>query len=78
MTNLNLIAAVRAIFSTIVTTTSVLERNLNALDNLSQLGENYTGNMVKEQEILNEKRLKDLSTKATQKYEQEKANWSNL
>lgn len=78
MTNLNLIAAVRAIFSTIVTTTSVLERNLNALDNLSQLGENYTANMVKEQEVLNKQRLADLEAKANKKYEQEKANWSNL
>lgn len=78
MTNLNLIAAVRAIFSTIVTTTSVLERNLNSLDNLSKLGENYTDNMVKEQEVLNKQRLADLEAKANKKYEQEKANWSNL
>ena len=76
MMKLNIFAATAAIFQSITTLAMVVNRNANSLDNLSKLGENYTDFMVKEQEVINEQRLADLTAKAKAKYAEEKKQWS--
>lgn len=76
MKSLNILKSIASVFSAIGTIANVVERNANSLDNLSKLGENYTANLVQEQDILQKKRLKDLEAKAAKKYEDEKKEWS--
>lgn len=76
MVNLNFFKSVASVFSAIGTVASVVERNANTLDNFSKLGENYSANLVAEQEILNAQRIKDMQAKMDKKYEQEKSQWA--
>lgn len=76
MMKLNIFAAIAASFQAITTIANAVNRNANSLDNLSKLGEEYTGFMVKEQEVVNAQRLKDLEAKANAKYAEEKKEWS--
>lgn len=76
MLNINLLHTIRTIFGSVTKAANVVDQNLNSISNLSKLGENYTANLVAEQEILNAKRLKDLEAKASKKYEEEKEAWN--
>lgn len=75
MANLNILNSIRSVFSAITTVANVVERNANSLDNLSRLGEVYTGGLVKEQELIQKKRLAELEIKAEAKYKAEQAQW---
>ena len=76
MVNLNFLAAVRAFFNMFGTFFIAMERNAKSFDNISQLGENWTGHQVQEQAIVNKKRLEDMEAKADKKYQAEKTQWN--
>lgn len=77
MMNLNLFAAIRALFTTFITTASAVERVAKSIDNVAKLGEEYTDNMVKEQAILQKARIADMEAKAAKKYKAEKEQWED-
>lgn len=76
MMKLNIFAAISASFQAVTTLANAVNRSANSLDNLSKLGEEYTDYLVKEQEVVNADRLKDLEAKAKAKYAAEKQEWS--
>lgn len=76
MQNINFILALRSMFSALIAVFSTAERVANTLDNTAKLGEVYTGGLVKEQELIQAKRIADLEDKVATKYEAEKKQWN--
>ena len=74
--NLNIFKAVASFFGMFIALFTAMERVAKSTDNLAKLGENYTDTMVKEQEVLNKKRIADISAKANKKYAEEKKGWN--
>lgn len=75
MTNVNFLVSLRAFFSMFATLFIAGERVAKTLDNTAKLGEVYTDGMVKEQELIQQKRIKDLEAKVAKKYEAEAKQW---
>ncbi len=76
--NINLFAALAALFNAVITMASALNRTAQIADNVAKLGEKRTQEWCDEQDKLSAKRLADLDTKVDKKYEQEVKTWSNL
>lgn len=76
MINVQFIASLRAFFSFFSTFFIAMERNAKSFDNISKLGEQWTEHQVNEQDVLNKRRLKDMTAKANKKYEAEKKQWN--
>lgn len=74
--NVGFLKAVRNIFGAVGATASAIERVATTADNFAQLGENYSGYMVKEQSEIQKQRLDDLTDKANKKYAKEKKEWN--
>lgn len=75
MFNINLFAAISAFFNMFTTSAVAANRIASSVDNIAKLGENYTNNLVVEQEIIQKQRVKDMNSKMTKKYKAEKQNW---
>ncbi|MGL4616505.1 MAG: hypothetical protein ACRCVV_21960 [Shewanella sp.] len=62
--------------NSIVRVFSTIDKALASVENVATIGEKFTQGMVKEQDLIIAKRLEDMETKVSKKYETEKSTWN--